>query len=149
MNNGSPFKNLRWSPYSTVGLSLSIPIFSGGQRWNRVKSAQVQVDEMRFQRENLERSLLMQVELAYDNIKKNVQQIASSSESVRQAERAYNIMEQSFGIGAASYLNLRDSELALTQSRLAYYQSIFNYLVADSQLELLLGKAPLENYKKK
>lgn len=149
MNNGSPFKDLRWSPYSTVGLSLSIPIFSGGQRWHRVKSARVQVDEMRFQRENLERSLMMQVELAYDNIKKNVQQIASSSESVRQAERAYNIMEQSFGIGAASYLNLRDSELALTQSRLAYYQSIYNYLVADSQLELLLGKAPLENYNKK
>lgn len=149
MNNGSPFKNLRWSPYSTVGISLSIPLFSGGQRWNRVKSAQVQVDEMRFQRENLERSLNMQVELAYDNIKKNVQQIASSSESVRQAERAHDIMDKSFDIGAASYLDLRDSELALTQSRLAYYQSIYNYLVADSQLELLLGKAPLENYKKK
>ena len=55
-------------------------------------------------------------------------------------------MEKSFDIGAASYLNLRDSELALTQARLAYFQAIYNYLVAGSELELLLGNAPLEKY---
>jgi len=149
MNNGSPFKDVRWTPYSTIGISLSVPIFSGGQRWNKVKAAKVQVDEMRFQRENLERTVAMQVQLAMDNIKKNVQQIASSSESVKQADRAHSIMEKSFDIGAASYLDLRDSELALTQARLAYYQSIYNYLVADSELELLLGNAPLEKYSNK
>ena len=65
---------------------------------------------------------------------------------VKEAERAHDIMEKSFGIGAASYLDLRDSELALTQSRLAYYQAIYNYLVAGADLELLLGNAPIENY---
>ena len=56
-------------------------------------------------------------------------------------------MEKSFEIGAASYLDLRDAELALTQARLSYYQSIYNYLVANSELELLLGNADLEKYK--
>lgn len=146
MSNGSPFKNFRWNPYSTVGLTLSVPIFSGGQRWHRVKQAQLQVEEIRLQRETLERSVAMQVNLAIDNIKKNVQQIASSSESVHQAERAHTIMERSFEIGAASYLDLRDSELALTRARLAYYQSIYNYLIAGSELELLQGTAPIDDY---
>lgn len=88
----------------------------------------------------------MQVDLAIDNIRQNVRQITSTSESVAEAERAHDIMERSFAIGAASYLDLRDSELALTRSRLAYYQSIYNYLVANSQLELLRGTAPLESY---
>ena len=114
--------------------------------WNAVKQTRLQVEELQLQRENLERSVAMQVNLAVDNIKINVKQIASCSESVRQADRAHTIMEKSFDIGAASYLNLRDSELALTQARLAYFQAIYNYLVAGSELELLLGNAPLEKY---
>lgn len=146
MNNGSPFSNLRWNPYSMIGVSLSVPLFHGGSRWNSLKAARIQADEMSWQRSNLERSIAMQVDVAIDNIKLNVKQIASSSESVAQADRAHTIMEKSFDIGAASYLDLRDSELSLTQARLAYFQAIYNYLVAGSKLELLLGNAPIDKY---
>lgn len=144
--NGTPFKNMIWNPYSVVGLTLSVPIFQGGQRYSRIKQASIQVQEMKWQRENLERTLNMQVDVAIDNIQMNVKQIATSSESVAQADKAHSIMEKSFEIGAASYLDLRDSELALTRARLAYYQSIYNYLVANSSLELLLGNADIEKY---
>ncbi|MBQ7852328.1 MAG: TolC family protein [Muribaculaceae bacterium] len=144
--NGTPFKHINWNPYSVVGLTLSIPIFQGGQRYTRIKQASIQVQEMKWQRENLERTLKMQVDVAIDNIQMNVKQIASTSESVKQAEKAHQIMTKSFEIGAASYLDLRDSELALTRARLAYYQSIYNYLIANSNLELLLGNADIEKY---
>lgn len=139
MSNGSPLKNFRWSPYSMVGVTLSVPLFHGGSRWNSLKAASIQAKEMKWQRANLERSIAMQVDIAIDNIKLNVKQIASSSESVNQADRAHTIMEKSFEIGAASYLDLRDSELSLTRARLAYYQAIYNYLIAGSKLELLMG----------
>lgn len=139
MSNGSPVKNFRWSPYSMVGVTLSVPLFHGGSRWNSLKAASIQAKEMKWQRANLERSIAMQVDIAIDNIKLNVKQIASSSESVKQADRAHTIMEKSFEIGAASYLDLRDSELSLTRARLAYYQAIYNYLIAGSKLELLMG----------
>ena len=139
MNNGTPFNSLRWNPYSMVGVTLSFPLFEGGQRYYKVKQAQVQVNEMAFQRENLERALRMQVDVSIDHINTNVKQISSCSESVKQAEVAHDIVKQSFEIGAATYLQLRDGELALTQARLAYYQAIYNYLVANSELEYLLG----------
>lgn len=144
MSNGTPFKHFRWTPNSQVALTLSVPLFEGMQRYNRIRQAKVQVAEMDWQRANLVRNINMQVELAKENIKLNIGQITSSAESMRQAQRAYDIMRESFKIGAASYLDFRDSELALTQSRLAYYQSIYNYLVADSNLELLLGNAPVD-----
>lgn len=146
MSNGSPFKNFRWNPYSTVGLTLAVPIFSGGQKLNRIRQTKIQIEELKLQRENLERSISMQIDLAIDNLKVNLKQITSTSESVKQAERAHDIMSKSFDIGAASYLDLRDSELALTQARLSYYQAIYNYLVAESELELLQGTAPIEKY---
>ena len=52
-------------------------------------------------------------------------------------------MKDSFEIGAATYLDLRDSELSLTRARLTYYQAIYNYLIALSELELLQGTYPL------
>ncbi len=144
--NGSPLKNFRWTPYSVVGVSLSFPLFQGGQRYAKIKQAQIQLEEMQYTRENLTRTLNSQATIAIDNIKLNVRQIASSSESVGQATRAHEIQEKSFAIGATSYLDLRDSELSLTQAKLAYYQAVYNYLVANSDLELLLGNAPIERY---
>ncbi len=140
MSNGNPFKNQQFHPYSTIGLALSVPIFNGLGRLNAVKQTQVQIKEMEFQRESLVNNLNMQVDLALDNIKKEVAQIASSEEGVKQAAKAYEIMQKSFEIGAATYLNLRDSELANTTARLAHLQTIYNFLVSTSELDSLLGK---------
>ena len=146
MSNGSPLRNFRWTPYSGIGLSLSFSIFEGGQRYSRVKQAKIQAAELNMQRENLERTIDSQVTLAIDNINVNIKQIASCAESVAEAERAHDIMQKSFEIGAASYLDLRDSELSLTRARLARFQAIYNFLVAHSELELLLGNAPIDRY---
>ena len=140
LSNGSPFRNQEFHPYSTVGLALNVPIFSGGSRYYGLKGAEVQKKELELQKENLLNSLNMQVDLALDNINQEARQIATSAEGVRQAEKAHQIMQKSFEIGAATYLNLRDAELADTSAKLVYYQAIYNYLVSTSELDLLLGK---------
>ncbi|MDE6577739.1 MAG: TolC family protein [Muribaculaceae bacterium] len=140
MSNGNALRNQTFNPYSNVALALSLPIFSGGKKLYALRQAQVQLTEMKFQRENLVNSLNMQVELAVDNINRQVRQIAASEEGMKQAAKAYDIMQKSFEIGAATYLNLRDSELANTSARLSYLQAIYNYLVSTSELNALLGK---------
>lgn len=146
MSNGNPFSNFQWSGYSTAGITLSFPLFMGGQRYYKQKQAEVSLREMKWQRENLERSLSMQVKTQMDHIDKSMAQISSNEGGVRQAEKAKDIMQKSFKIGAASFIQLRDTEDALMSARLAYYQAIYDYLVAQSNLELVLGKAPIDNY---
>ena len=140
LSNGNAFRNLDFSPYSNVGLALSVPIFSGGSKYYGLRQAQVQVKEVALQRENLLNSLRMQRDLALDNINREARQIASSAEGLKSAEKAYDIMQKSFEIGAASYLDLRDSEVAHTTARLSYLQCIYNYLISVSELDLLLGR---------
>ena len=53
LSNGNMFKNIDLNPYSTVGVSISVPLFSGGSRYYGLKQAKVQLAEMQFQRENL------------------------------------------------------------------------------------------------
>lgn len=140
MSSGNALKNQQFNPYSNVALALQVPIFNGLGRLNSVKQAKIQYDEMAYQRENLVNNLNMQVDLALDNINKQVRQIRSSEDGMKQAAKAYEIMQKSFEIGAASYLNLRDSEVANTSAQLAYLQAIYNYLVSTSELDTLLGK---------
>lgn len=139
LSNGNPFRNQEFYPYCNVGLALSLPIFSGGARYNAVHQAKATETELTFQRENLESSLNMQLRLALDNINLNAKQIDSSREGMGQAKKANEIMQKSFEIGAASYLELRDSELANTSARLTYLQSIYNYLVSVADLDALTG----------
>ena len=140
MSNDNPFKNQHFNPYSNVGLALQIPIFHGGAKYQKLRQAQVQVKQLDLQRETLVNSLNMQVDLALDNINRQVNQISSSEEGMKSAEKAREIMQKSFEIGAATYLNLRDSEMALASAQLSYYQAIYNYLVSTSELDTLLGR---------
>lgn len=140
MSNGNALKNQEFNPYSNVAVALNVPIFSGGSKLQKLRQAQVQVTELDLQRENLVNSLNMQVDLAIDNINRQVKQISSSEQGMRQAAKALEIMQKSFEIGAATYLDLRDSELANTSAQLAYLQSIYNYLVSTSELDTLLGR---------
>lgn len=140
MSNGNALKNQIFNPYSTVGVALQVPIFSGGSKYSKLRQAQIQVKELDLQRENLVNSLKMQRDLAIDNINKQAKQINSSENGMKQASKALEIMQKSFEIGAATYLNLRDSEIANTSAQLAYLQSIYNYLVSTSELDTLLGK---------
>ncbi len=140
MSNGNPFSNQHFNPYSNVGLALQIPIFHGGAKYQKSRQAKLQLLQIDLQRETLINSLNMQVELALDNINRQVNQISSSEQGMKTAAKAREIMQKSFEIGAATYLNLRDSEMALTSAQLAYYQSIYNYLVSTSELDTLLGR---------
>ncbi|MBQ0069637.1 MAG: TolC family protein, partial [Bacteroidales bacterium] len=145
MSNGSPFKNFRWSSMSSVGLTLAFPLFQGGQRYHKQKQAEIAVREMKWQRDNLERSLHTQVQVQIDNLNKSLKQIESNDAGVKQATKASEIMNKSFKIGAASFIQLRDTDDALMNARLSYYQAIFNYLVADSDLEYVLGNSQYAN----
>lgn len=139
LSNGSPFRNQEFNPYCNVGFAISVPIFSGLGRYNAVRQAQATRTELQFQRENLERSLNMQLQLALETINLNAKQIDSSLEGLQQARKANSIMQRSFEIGAASYLELRDSELANTSANLMYLQAIHNYLISVAELDNLLG----------
>ena len=102
---------------------------------------------MQYQRINLERNLRMQLTAAMDNIKASIKQVASSKEGVRQAEKAYEIMQKKFEVGAATIIELDDANLALATSRLSYFQAIHDYLTAQSDLEQISGNVDFDRYK--
>lgn len=134
-------ENHVWFPTSTLGISLTIPVFQGGKTHLKNKQIQMQIDGMEYQRENLERSLGLQVSSYMENIKKTLKKVESDKEAMKQAEKAMAISQKMYDVGMATYLDVTNSELVYIQAGLAYNQSIYDYLSNKADLEKLLGDA--------
>ena len=128
----------KWNPYSTIGLSLSIPLFKGGN-YSQVKQAKLQMKQLDQTRINTERQLKMQAQSYLDNMAASSEQVVSNKEAVLQAEKGRTIAEKRYEVGRGTILELNSSEVALTQAQLTYNQSIYDYLVAKADLDLVMG----------
>ena len=129
----------KWFPSSTVGLSLSIPIFSGGQRYHTIKQTRVQADELELQRENAERQLRIGIRQSLGTMDTAMRTYDASKEALASAEKAYDIAVKSYQLGKSTLTDLNNTELVLTQSRLAVSQAIYNFVIAKAGLEQTLG----------
>ena len=129
----------KWFPSSTVGLSLSIPIFSGGQRYHAVKQTRVQADELELQRVNAERQLRIGIRQSLGTMDTAMRTYDASREALATAEKAYDIALKSYQLGKSTLTDLNNTELVLTQSRLAVSQAIYNFVLAKAGLEQTLG----------
>lgn len=139
MANDFRFKDYRWNPYSTLGLSLNIPIFSGGRRYNSLKQIKVQIDQLALTRLDTERNLMVGVRQSVDKMRTGIRQYESACKSVDQARKGYDIAVKRYDTGAGTLLEVNDSQLALTQSQLNRSQAVYSYLVAQAQLDETLG----------
>ncbi len=139
MANDFVFSEYRWSPYSFVGISLSVPIFSGGQRLNAVRQARVQAQELDVQRVNTERQLKIAIRQYLNQMETAMKSFSSARTAAETAQKAYDIAAKSYDVGRSTLTDLNDAQYALTQSQLGVCQAIYSFVVAKASLENTLG----------
>ena len=139
MNDNFKFKEYDWRPYSTLGLNLTIPLFKGSN-FTKLKQTRIQMKQLEENRINTERQLTMQATSYLDNMAASSEQVVSNKEAVFQAEKGRTIAEKRYEVGKGTILELNSSEVALTEAKLTYNQSIYDYLVAKADLDLVMGE---------
>lgn len=139
LNNDFKMSHYKWFPYSTVGLSLSIPLFKASN-FTKVKQTKIQMQQLTENRTNVQRQLTMQATSYLDNMAASTEQVVSNKEGIVQAEKGRLIAQKRYEVGKGTILELNDSEVALTQAQLTYNQSIYDYLVAKADLDQVLGR---------
>ena len=140
MTNDFKFNQYRWTPYSFVALSLNIPIFAGGKRHQQIRQAKNQYEQVQLQVTNTERQLKIAIRQSIATMETSMKSYYAAQDAVAAAQKGYDITEVSYKVGRSTLIELNDAQLALTQSRLAESQAIFNFLTAKAQLEQTLGQ---------
>ena len=139
MTDNFKFSEYRWTPYSYVGLSLSIPIFSGGQRYYAIKQTRMQASELELQRQNTERQLRIGIRQSLQTMDTAMKTYDAAKDAVGTAEKAYGIAAKSYQVGKSTLTDLSNTELTLTQTKLQAAQAVYNFVVAKASLEQTLG----------
>jgi len=139
MTNDFKFGEYRWTPHSYVGLSLNIPIFAGGKRYQNIRQAKNQYEQVKLQVDNTERQLKIAIRQSLNTMEMNMKSYYAAQEAVASAEKAYGIAEAAYRVGRSTLIELNDAQLAMTQSKLAESQAIYNFIIAKAQLEQTLG----------
>ena len=126
-----------WNTYG--GVSLSLPIYSGGSVNARVLQAQKQADIMENNLQNLERNIKIAVKTAWFSMNEAASRRESQNTAVEQARKALTATETRFKNGLAGLLDLNDMALAFNKTQTLYSQAAHDACSAGAQLEWTIG----------
>lgn len=135
-DDGGKFTNY---PYSYIALSLQIPIVGWASTHYKLKQSDLNIENMRDQRLDVERNLRLGVQSYLDNMQQALDELEADQQTLNQAQKAYEIAQKQYEVGMNTWLDLMSAELSLTNTRLSFCQSIFNYLTARANLDATLG----------
>lgn len=140
MNNNSwNLFNYNYGSSSSLVFNLSIPLYKASN-FTKLKSNRIQIRQLDQNRIDTERKLNMQIESYQDNMAASSEQVSSNKVNVNQAEKAVQIAGKRYEVGKGTVLELNTSQVQLTEAELTYNQSIYDYLVAKADLDMVLGR---------
>lgn len=134
------FSNDFWNPSLSVGLQFTWNIFNGFQSASRLQQAEIQRQRARTQLQQLREAVTVEVRRAVRDLETARERIDAQETNVRRAEQNYDHVSSRVEEGVARSIELREASDQLDQSRLNYLQSVYDYLVARSDLETALGQ---------
>ncbi len=126
-----------------VGLQVEVPLFAGLQRPARVSRMGAVVQQVESQLVYARENAANEVTTLRDQVLESYDRVLAQRHAVSQAGRGWEIAQAEYRAGTAGQLQVTDAELALRQSEFNYAQAVHDYLTAQAQLDLAIGRVPL------
>ncbi|EHL87460.1 MAG: TolC family protein [Coprobacter fastidiosus] len=114
----------------SIGLTLSVPIFSNRENKSAVEKAKLQISEAELEYLNAQKELQKTIEDIYLNATSSQAQYAAAIEQVRASKTSYNLAQEQFNLGMKNTVELlteKNNFLSAQQEMLqAKYMAILN-----------------------
>ena len=129
-----------WTHPISVGLQLSVPIFSGLTKMNRSRELKNQISQLSLQRSYARQQIDVQVRSALNDLLTARETMYAQELTVEQARKAYKISDTRYRAGAGTILELNSAQLSQTQAQLNFSQAIYDYLSAKAEYDRIVGR---------
>ena len=124
---------------TSVGLTLSIPIFSGFATQSGVRSSLAQRDIARDQLEQKKRALESNTLNAYQALVAGISEVEARRLALVSAQSAYDASQVGLEVGTRTVLDVLNNQRTLFSAQQAYAQSKYNFLQSRLLLEQAAG----------
>jgi outer membrane protein TolC len=129
-----PNEGVYWSDYSTIGVNMHIPIFTGFGTRARVRQATI--DIQKTEQDIIDTKLSL--DLAYQNAKSQMEvsliNISNQRENVKLAQEVLDDIENNYHNGLATLTDLLDAETDYITSQRNFTNALLTYKLAEVQL---------------
>ena len=137
-NNFAPTSDQRaWD--LSGGVRLNYPLFTGGDRLEKVRQAKVDYQRARERESQLERAVRVDVRRQWLAIAEALERARSQETAIDAARLALKAIETRYKAGQASLLDLNDATIALNQVRTRFILAAHDYWVSLAALERAIG----------
>lgn len=129
-----------WNRFNeSLGLTISIPIFSNRQNRTAVNKARLAVENSRLSQLDLEKTLLREVESAYLDAVSAQSQYVAAVEKQRYAQQSYDLTDEQFRVGMKNTVELITAQNELTAARQEVLQAKYMALMNLNLLDIYQG----------
>ncbi len=122
---------------TTVGLSVSVPLYAGGTQRANELAAEAAVEQARAQRDRTRKAAVLDARRALLTLTRAEGAYAASVRAAAQAARAYEIAAARYRAGLAPQTEVNDARIAESQARSTQAQAARDVLVVRVRLALL------------
>jgi outer membrane protein len=139
-------QNLFDSDFSSWNLSFNfkLPFFDSGRKSGLMAQALARLRAAEQRLSQLENNVQLEVKQAYDDTQSAEKAIGAAKLSVSQAEKVLSMMQANYQYGAATTLDVVDSETTLAEARNNHIFATYDYEISKARLRLASGSPILD-----
>jgi outer membrane protein len=132
-------QNQKWLNFSNVGVGLNVPIFSSGARSARTQQAKIALEQSRTQLTETEQKLKLNFQKAKSDYEYSIEQLATSKDNLKLADRIENKNQIKFKEGLSSSFDLTEAQRQLYTTQQNYLQALLDVINKRASLEKILN----------
>jgi outer membrane protein TolC len=132
-------------PYSYVGVSINLPLFTGFSRVENLHKSYLQEDILGLEEINLKSQIYKEYKSALADYKSNLYEWRIMNDNKTRAQNVYRIVSLQYKQGVVTYLNLIIAESNLITAEIGYIDALFQLLSSKIDLEKARGEITI-NY---
>lgn len=127
-------------PTTVVGLRLSLPIISGGQRIFKIKSAALEVKKSANDLSNAKNGINLEIAQAKTSYQNGYQSLENQKRNMELSKEVLRVAKIKYEQGVGSSLEVTSAETALKESQNNYINALYDLLINKVNLDRALGK---------
>lgn len=129
-----PSDGVYWSDFSSIGLNLKVPLFTGFGTRAKVRQADVELRTLQEDIKDTQLSLDLDYKNAKTQIENSIITLENQKENMRLADEILKNINNNYQQGLASLTDLLDAENASTEAQNNYTAAILDYKLAEIKL---------------
>ncbi|MCF2949080.1 outer membrane channel protein TolC [Paraglaciecola aquimarina] len=145
-SNDDDDSDSRFNTYG-IGLSVSVPIYSGGRTSADVSTAKFNFVANSEERERTRRQVIRNVRSNYNGVKSAIARIKAFEQSVVSAESALKATEAGFEVGTRTIVDVLNSTRNLFNAKRNLSRVRYGYVTSVMDLKLAAGKLSEQDVK--